>query len=107
MWQQTKNNKSKKPKKKIITSTFKHKHKKQYGTSQLEIDFAKNFLEKNGINFIYQYEVKEIGRFFDFAILPRNCKDFILEEKDGLNSVKQNNGVVPIDFFIEVDGDYW
>ena len=43
-------------------STTKKKHK-DYGTSKLEEKFAKNFLDKLGIKYVYQYEAKSIGRF--------------------------------------------
>ena len=55
--------------------------KKLYGTSKLEEDFARDFLDKLGVEYIYQFEAKEIGRFYDFRI------------KDG-----------PI---IEINGTYW
>ena len=54
----------------------------KYGTSKLEDYFAENFLDKLGINYIRQYEAKEIGRFFDFF-----CTDARA--------------------IIEVDGDYY
>ena len=53
----------------------------QYGTSKLEEDFAHNFLDKLGVKYTYQFEAKDIGRFFDFRI------------EDG-----------PI---IEINGSYW
>ena len=62
-------------------STTKKKHK-DYGTSKLEERFAKNFLDKLGIKYVYQYEAKSIGRFYDFYCYEKNA-------------------------IIEVDGDYW
>ncbi len=56
--------------------------KKKIGTSKLEEKFAKNFLDKLGIKYIYQYEAKSIGRFYDFFCYEKNA-------------------------LIEVDGDYW
>ena len=62
MKQPTKNNKikTKKTKKKIRTKTYntykshgKKKTNQKYGTSKLGRDFARDFLEKNGIKFIY------------------------------------------------------
>ena len=44
------------------------KHPK-FGTSKLEQDFARDFLDKLGVKYIYQFEAKEIGRFYDFAII--------------------------------------
>jgi hypothetical protein len=40
----------------------------KYGTSKLEEDFAKDFLDKLGFKYIYQFEAKDIGRFYDFAV---------------------------------------
>lgn len=54
----------------------------QYGTSKLEEDFAREFLDKLGIKYIYQFEAKDIGRFFDFYAIDENL-------------------------IIEIDGDYW
>lgn len=59
----------------------KKKHPK-YGTSKLEEDFAKNFLDKLGVEYIYQFEAKDIGRFYDFYIKSHNV-------------------------IIEIDGDFW
>lgn len=57
---------------------FKHP---KYGTSKLEEEFASEFLDKLGVKYIYQFEAKDIGRFYDFKI------------EDG-----------PI---IEIQGSYW
>jgi hypothetical protein len=62
----------------------KRKHKK-YGTSKLEQRFAKDFLDKLDIKYTYQFEVKKIGRFYDF----------LLETKLGSK------------ILLEIDGDYW
>ena len=56
----------------------KKEHPK-YGTSKLEKYFEEEFLKKLGIDYIWQYEAKDIGRFFDFAIPQAN----ILIEIDG------------------------
>ncbi len=69
----------KKKKKKVVSRKKKHP---QYGTSKLEEDFAKNFLDKLGIDYVYQFEAKDIGRFFDFFIPS-------------------------IRLIIEIDGDFW
>lgn len=53
----------------------------KFGTSKLEEDFAKDFLDKLKVKYVYQFEAKDIGRFYDFKIV------------DG-----------PI---IEVQGSYW
>lgn len=90
-----------KPKKPI----FK-KNTQQYGTSQLEKDFAHNFLDKYGIKYIYEYEARDIKRFYDFAIVSKKAK-YITEEKEGLISIIQGIQYTPIDLLIEVDGGYW
>lgn len=71
--------KSKKNIKGVVTRKQKHP---QYGTSKLEEDFAREFLDKLGIEYVYQYEAKDIGRFFDF---------YVPESR----------------LILEVDGDYW
>ena len=70
--------KQKKPKKTKVTDSRipkvskptkeKRKHP-EFGTSKLEQDFAKNFLDKLGVNYIWQFEAKEIKRFFDYYII--------------------------------------
>ena len=74
------------PRKKEATrkKVVKKAHPK-YGTSKLEDKFAREFLDKLGFEYERQYEAKEIGRFYDFA-------------------VRQSNGALCL---IEVDGDYW
>ena len=66
------------------TKTGKRPHPK-YGTSKLETRFAKEFLDRLGYKYERQYEAKDIGRFYDFA-------------------VKQDNGAVVL---LEIDGDYF
>ena len=56
----------------------KRKHP-DFGTSKLEQDFAKGFLDKLGVKYIWQFEAKEIKRFFDYY-LPESR---ILIEIDG------------------------
>ena len=73
-------------KKKIVHHKLKRKHP-QYGTSKLEEYFAKNFLDKLGVEYQYQFEAKDIGRFYDFFI-P--------------NSDGSYGGLL-----LEVDGDFW
>ena len=68
---------------KTISKPKKNRVKKQkYGTSKLEQKFAKEFLDKLNIKYIYQYEAKPIKRFYDFYCYEQNA-------------------------IIEVDGDYW
>ena len=78
----------------------------KYGTSQLERDFAKEFLDKYGLVYIYQYEAKDIKRYFDFAITAYDECPYIMEEKDGVKCVKQEGQYFNVDFLIEVDGSY-
>ena len=59
----------------------KKQHPK-YGTSKLEDDFAKEFLDKLGVKYVYQFEAKDIGIFFDFYLPDSNL-------------------------IIEIDGDFW
>ena len=55
---------------------------KEYGTSKLEQRFAKEFLDKLGVEYIYQFKAESIGRYFDFFCPVANV-------------------------IIEVDGDYF
>lgn len=66
-----------KKKKKVVT-----KQHKQYGTSKLEEKFAKEYLDAIGVEYTYQFEAKDIGRFYDFYLPKENL-------------------------LIEVDGDYY
>ena len=60
------------------------------GTSKLEEKFATEFLEKLGVKYIYQFEAKDIGRWFDFAIIL------------GENVMTPGSLIL-----IEIDGSYW
>lgn len=40
----------------------------QFGTSKLEINFARDFLDKLGVKYTWQFEAKEIKRFFDYYL---------------------------------------
>lgn len=84
----------------------RHVFRGEYGTSKLERDFARDFLDSNGIRYIYQYHAEDIGRFFDFAITADRSYPFLTEEKHGLTSVRQNGQPFKVEFIIEVDGDY-
>lgn len=100
----TKQTANAKPKKKPSRGPRFHK---KYGTSKLEKDFAVNFLDKLNLTYIYQYEVKEIGRFFDFAVTSYTEIDYVMESKDGIKCVKQEKQLFPLTLLIEVDGDYY
>lgn len=68
-------------KKTVVKRNNVRKHPK-YGTSKLEERFAAEFLDKLGVKYEYQFEAKDIGRFYDFY-LPEHR------------------------LLIELDGDYW
>lgn len=53
----------------VTKKVVKREHPK-YGTSKLEERFAREFLDKLGLEYDYQYEARSIGRFFDFRIKP-------------------------------------
>lgn len=80
---------------------------KQYGTSKLERDFANDFLDKMGLVYVYQYEAKDIKRFYDFAITCDTGRDYLMEDKDGVHCVKQEGQYFEPDLLIEIDGDYY
>lgn len=62
----------------------KMKGSQEYGTSKLEERFARNFLDRLGVDYVYQYKAVSIGRYFDFRLFP------------------EQHGPV-----LEVDGTYW
>ena len=45
----------------------KRKHP-EYGTSKLEEKFAKEFLDKLNVKYIYQFKMESIGRYLDFYL---------------------------------------
>ena len=93
-------------KKKNVAIRFK-KTTAQYGTSQLERDFARDFLDRMKIKYVYQFEAKNIKRFYDFAVTIYDNYPFSYEVKDGINSIIQTDKMPTIGFLIEIDGDYW
>ena len=60
----------------------KMKGSQEFGTSKLEERFARDFLDRLGVNYIYQYKMVSISRYLDF-FLP----DYRVA--------------------IEIDGSYW
>lgn len=82
-------------------------HKQKYGTSKLEADFAHEFLDKLGVKYIYEYEAKDIGRFYDFAVTAYGDIPFIMEDKNGIKCIKQEGQNIQISFCIEIDGGYF
>lgn len=104
MKQPVKNGKTIKRKKNIHRKKrIKHE---DYGTSKLEVYFAKNFLDKLGLTYVYEYEAKDIKRFYDFAIIPDD-ETLITEERNGILSVNDKTRDVNPLLIIEIDGSYW
>lgn len=98
---------SEKPKKVVKNRIKENKNKPKYGISKLEAYFAKEYLDKMGLKYIYEYEAKDIGRFYDFAITLYQEIPFIMENKHGIESIKQEGQNIPICMLIEIDGDYY
>lgn len=71
-----------KVKKSTVVQQKKDKEHPEYGTSELEVRFAKNFLDKLGVEYIYQFRMASIGRYLDFYCPNENLA-------------------------LEIDGDYW
>jgi hypothetical protein len=96
-------------KKSARSNTVKKRRRdsQEYGTSKLERDFARDFLDKLGLKYMYQFEAKEIKRFYDFAVTVYDDYPFRYEERDGLKSIIQEGKQFLIGFLIEVDGDYY
>ena len=94
------------PRKAVKQPKQKRQHPK-FGTSKLEEDFANNFLDLIGVDYIYEYFAKQIGRYYDFAIIDKNEKNLLFEVKNGIKSVKQDDKIVPITMLIEIDGSYY
>lgn len=95
----TAKDKDKKPLKKITSRPTTKKKHPAYGTSKLEEDFARDFLDKLGLEYTYQFEAKDIGRFFDYyvqGVLIEIDGDYyhsnplLYEEKD-LNKMQRRN----------------
>lgn len=70
------------PSKKRNKPRSKKRSHPQYGTSNLERRFASDYLDVLGVEYVYQFEAKDIGRFYDFYLPNDNL-------------------------IIEVDGDYY
>ena len=84
-------NKTKKSTAQKVKPTKRAVHHPKYGTSKLEEDFARDFLDKLGLKYVYQFEAKDIGRFYDFAIL-----------------LDESSGVTPGSIvLVECDGDWY
>lgn len=100
-------NKTTTPKKKVVKQR-KPRLRQSYGTSKLEVYFATEFLDKLGLNYIYEYEAKDIKRFYDFAIvaIPQETQP-IYEEKHGVKCIDYMKNNVRTLFLIEIDGSYF
>ena len=46
----------------------KMKGSQEFGTSKLEERFARDFLDRLGVNYIYQYKMVSISRYLDFFL---------------------------------------
>ena len=71
------------PKKSSSVSARGKRHHPKYGTSKLETYFEENFLKKLGLDYVYQYEAKDIGRFYDFCVFTKDGGSPVLIEIDG------------------------
>lgn len=80
---------NKNKKKRTVLKPKMTKKAVRIGTSKLEEDFARDFLDKLGVKYIYQFEAKDIGRFYDFAVL--------------LNDEMTTGSIL----LIEIDGGYY
>ena len=74
-----KKERSKLPKKARKTFSRKKRKHPMFGTSKLEQDFANDFLDKLNVKYTWQFEAKDIGRFFDYYLDEHN----LLIEIDG------------------------
>ena len=76
-------------------------HKQEYGTSKLEQRFARDFLDKLGIEYKYQFKAESIGRYYDFRGMPKGAiievqgsywhGDKRLYEEEDLNRTQKKN----------------
>lgn len=64
---------------KVRTTRKTVRHHPKFGTSKLEEDFARDFLDKLKVKYVYQFEAKDIGRFYDFYLPDNN----LIIEVDG------------------------
>lgn len=80
---------------------YKKRNHPKFGTSKLEDDFAKNFLDKLKVKYTWQFEAKDIGRFFDYYLPDYNLiieidggyyhSDPRLYEEKDLNKMQKRN----------------
>lgn len=84
-----------------------NKTDQKYGTSKLERDFAREILDFLKLKYMYQFEAKDIKRFYDFAVTVYDDYPFKYEEKDGIKSILMEDKTFLVSFLIEIDGDYF
>lgn len=86
--------------KRSVNKVDKKRNHPKYGTSKLEEYFAHEFLDKLGVDYTYQFEAKDIGRFYDFRIVNGPIieingsywhGDSRLYESENLNRVQKRN----------------
>lgn len=80
---------------------YKKRNHPKFGTSKLEDDFAKSFLDKLKVKYTWQFEAKDIGRFFDYYLPDYNLiieidggyyhSDPRLYEEKDLNKMQKRN----------------
>lgn len=80
---------------------YKKRNHPKFGTSKLEDDFAKIFLDKLKVKYTWQFEAKDIGRFFDYYLPDYNLiieidggyyhSDPRLYEEKDLNKMQKRN----------------
>lgn len=85
--------------KKTTRKTVRVHHK--FGTSKLEEDFARDFLDKLKVRYVYQFEAKDIGRFYDFYLPDVNLiieidgsyfhSDPRLVKEENMNPMQKHN----------------
>lgn len=103
-----KTNRNTKTVRRKISNQLKHRQNhKEYGTSKLEQYFAHEFLDKLCLKYVYEYEAKDIKRFFDFAVTSEENYPYKYVIKEGVNSIDQDAQLFIPNFLIEVDGDYF
>lgn len=77
------------------------------GTSKLEQDFATDFLDKLGLKYDWQYEARDIGRFYDYCVYTKSGSKVLIEvdgdwyhsnpskvNENNLNPMQKHNKVV-------------
>ena len=66
-------------KKKSSSQIGKKRKHQEYGTSKLEEKFAKEFLDKLGVEYDYQFKAEEIGRYYDFCVKTKSGSKILIE----------------------------